>query len=157
MEEEFLGILDRHQAILHKVCRLYRDTEADREDLFQEILYHLWKAYPSFQGRAKITTWIYRIALNTALATFRRNEPMLLFSAELPQRKINAKAEVDEQLELMLEAMKKLKEVDRAILSLYLDDMTYEQIAQIIGITSSNVGARLHRIKTKLKAFLSEA
>lgn len=155
MEEEFLKILDRHQAILHKICRLYRDTEADREDLFQEILYHLWKAYPSFQGKSKISTWIYRIALNTALATFRRNQPTLLFSAELPPRKMNATAEVDEQLEQMLKAMKKLKEVDRAILSLYLDDMTYEQIAQIIGITSSNVGARLHRIKSKLKSLLS--
>ncbi|NRB47456.1 MAG: sigma-70 family RNA polymerase sigma factor [Saprospiraceae bacterium] len=157
MEEEFLKILDRHQAILHKTCRLYRDTEADREDLFQEILYHLWKAYPSFQGKSKISTWIYRIALNTALATFRRNEPMLLFSAELPQRKMTVNEEGDEQLAQMLKAMKKLKEVDRAILSLYLDDMTYEQIAQIIGITSSNVGARLHRIKTKLKALLSKA
>ncbi|MBX2871758.1 MAG: sigma-70 family RNA polymerase sigma factor [Saprospiraceae bacterium] len=155
MEEEFLKILDRHQAILHKVCRLYRDTDADREDLFQEILYHLWKAFPSFQRRAKISTWIYRIALNTALATFRKNRPPLFFPAELPQTRMGNQEESSEQMGRLLKAMKKLKEVDRAILSLYLDDMTYEQIAQIIGITPSNVGARIHRIKNKLKSLLS--
>lgn len=156
MQEEFMKILDQHQAIVHKVCRLYRDTETDREDLFQEILYHLWKAYPSFQGRAKISTWIYRIALNTALATFRKKRPQLFFPAELPQVRRDYQQEPPEHMVRLLAAMKKLKEVDRAILSLYLDDMTYEQIAQIIGITPSNVGARIHRIKNKLKSLLSE-
>lgn len=156
MEEAFMKILDQHQAILHKLCRLYRDTEADREDLFQEMVYHLWKAYPSFQAQAKISTWIYRIALNTALATFRKRRPALFFPAELPQKEAGIPEEPNEQLARLLHAIKQLKEVDRAIVSLYLDDQSYEQIAQIVGISVTNVGARLHRIKHKLKNLLSE-
>lgn len=151
-----MKILDQHQAILHKLCGLYRDTEADREDLFQEMVYHLWKAYPSFQGQAKISTWIYRIALNTALASFRKKRPSLLFPAELPQREVNLPEERDEQVGKLWNAIKKLKEIDRAIVSLYLDDLSYEQIAQIVGLSATNVGARLHRIKQKLKTLLSE-
>lgn len=156
MEEAFMEILDQHQAILHKLCRLYRDTDADREDLFQEMVYHLWKAYPGFQGQAKISTWIYRIALNTALASFRKKRPALFFPAELPQREAHQEEEPKKQLGRLLQAIKKLKEIDRAIVSLYLDDLSYEQIAQIVGISATNVGARLHRIKHKLKNLLSE-
>jgi len=85
MEERFLQLLDEHQGILHKVCRLYRDRSVDREDLFQEIVYHLWKAFPAFQARSKVSTWIYRIALNTALAGFRKTSLPVTLSADLPQ------------------------------------------------------------------------
>lgn len=156
MEEAFLKILNQHQAMLHKLCRLYRDTETDREDLFQEMIYHLWKAYPSFQGQSKVSTWMYRIALNTALASFRKKRPTLFFPAELPQKEANVQEESNEQVRRLLQAIKRLQEVDRAIVSLYLDDLSYEQIAQIVGITATNVGARLHRIKQKLKTLLSE-
>lgn len=154
MEERFLQLLDEHQGILHKVCRLYRDTEVDREDLFQEIVYHLWKAFPAFEGRSKVSTWIYRIALNTALVRFRKPRPKISFQAELPQWPIESSAVKEVESERLLWAIRQLKEVDRALLSLYLDDLTYEQMGQIIGITPSNVGARLNRIKNKLKSHL---
>lgn len=156
MEERFLQLLDEHQGILHKVCRLYRDREVDREDLFQEIVYHLWKAFPSFQARSKVSTWIYRIALNTALASFRKNRPTVTLSADLPHLISPVSKETGSQSEKLYTAIRGLKEVDRAILSLYLEEMTYEQIGEIIGITPSNVGARLHRIKNKLKTRLKE-
>ena len=156
MEERFLQLLDEHQGILHKVCRLYRDRVVDREDLFQEIVYHLWKAFPSFQARSKVSTWIYRIALNTALAGFRKPRPSLTLSADLPQHISPMSKGTGSQSEKLYAAIRGLKEVDRAILSLYLEEMTYEQIGQIIGITPSNVGARLHRIKNKLKTLLTE-
>ncbi|MGB3852405.1 MAG: sigma-70 family RNA polymerase sigma factor [Tunicatimonas sp.] len=72
MEQQFIHIISKHQAIIHRVCRVYRDTSEDREDLFQEIIYQLWKAFPAFQERSSITTWMYRIALSTAMAKYRK-------------------------------------------------------------------------------------
>jgi|GEM_PF-4854028 len=72
MEETFLELIEKHQRIVHKVCGIYRDTPEDREDLFQEVVFQLWKAYPDYEGKAGSTTWMYRIALNTAMAVYRR-------------------------------------------------------------------------------------
>ena len=74
MKEKFLAEIFSHQALVHRVCRMYRDQQEDREDLFQEIIYQLWKSYPQFKGQAKISTWMYRIALNTAMASFRKGK-----------------------------------------------------------------------------------
>jgi len=73
-EHPFLVLIQEHQGIIHKICRLYRDSKEDREDLFQEITYQLWKSFPSFKGEAKVSTWMYRIALNTAIASFRKKK-----------------------------------------------------------------------------------
>ncbi len=158
MQTAFLNLLDEHQAILHKVCRLYRDTAQDREDLFQEMVYHLWKAYPSFRGDSKVSSWMYRIALNTALATFRKREVRIQYQAvvttEIPT------AEQDDQQEKtneMWKAIKQLPAIDKAIVTLYLDELSYRQIGDIIGLSESNVGARLTRIKIKLRKKLKPA
>ena len=151
MEKEFLEILDHHQAILHKVCRLYRDTEADREDLFQEILYHLWKAYPSSQGRAKISTWIYRVSLNTILSRRREEEKRpdkdLLTLSQIGERGYF----YDDNDQFFNYLLSKLKDEDKAILILQLEGYGNNEIASIVGITMSNVSTRLHRIKSSLR------
>lgn len=152
MQAAFLSLLDKHQAILHKVCRLYRDTAQDREDLFQEIVYHLWKAYPSYRGDAKVSSWMYRIALNTALATFRKREPKIQYqvfeSTEILPEEDEGKQEKTNE---MWQAIKQLPAIDKAIVTLYLDELSYRQIGAIIGLSESNVGARLTRIKIKLR------
>ena len=74
MKEDFIKSINEYQNIIHKICRLYRNSHEDREDLFQEIVYQLWKSYPKFKGESKISTWIYRVAFNTSIVTFRKNK-----------------------------------------------------------------------------------
>ena len=153
MKKEFTPIILAHQSILHKICRVYRDTPEDREDLFQEMIYQLWKSYPTYQKKAKITTWIYRVALNTALTKYRKKqiatEPIVSSETET--------SEVQEhpQRERLYRAIARLNEADKAIVTLYLDDYRYEEIADILGMTTSHVGVKLHRIKEKLTHLLT--
>ena len=154
--ERFTEELFQHQSLIHKICRLYRDTKEDQEDLFQEITYQLWKAYPQFQGRSKISTWMYRIGLNTAIATFRKpkvvnTEPFNSYEG-LNFSDVDSAVERREQL---IWAIKKLNEADRAIITLYLDDLSYQSIAEIMGISENYVGVRLNRIKAKIKKLLN--
>jgi RNA polymerase sigma factor (sigma-70 family) len=153
MEEAFLLIIKEHQGIIHKICRLYRDTKEDREDLFQEIVYQLWKAFPAFQGRAKVSSWMYRIALNTALASFRKRAPDITYPVALPDQVADPPAtELQEQL---FAALKQLNDGEKAIIALYLEDLSYQEIAVIAGIDENYVGVKLTRIKTKLKKILT--
>jgi RNA polymerase sigma factor (sigma-70 family) len=153
MEAEFLQMIRQHQAIIHKVCRLYRDSPQDREDLFQEIVYQLWRAFPSFEGRAKLSSWMYRIALNTALASFRKHTPDIIYPVALPD-KLSEPHEGNLQQEQLLAALKQLNDPDKAIIALYLEDMSYQEIAAIVGIDENYVGVKLNRIKTKIKSIL---
>ena len=154
-ENVFLKILEEHQGIIYKVCRMYRDTKEDQEDLFQEIALQLWKAYPKFREESKISTWMYRIALNTAIAIFRKNKINLEFKDTIPksisQNHYDASSENEERL---FEAIRILNKADRAIIALYLEDYPYKDIAKIIGITENNVGVKISRIKEKLKTIL---
>ncbi len=156
MEEKFLKEIAEHQALIYKVCRLYRDTHEDREDLFQEIVYHLWKSYPTFQGKSKISSWIYRISLNVALASFRRKGIELSGTDSFPEN-IAVQDAVQEETreELLFKVIKKLDDAEKAIVALYLEDMSYAEIAEIIGISENNVGVRLNRIKRKIKTLLN--
>jgi RNA polymerase sigma-70 factor (ECF subfamily) len=153
VKEEFTSIISAQQSILHKICRVYRDTPEDREDLFQEMVYQLWKSYPTYQKKAKITTWIYRVALNTALTKYRKKqittEPIV--SSET---KVSEVPEHPER-ERLYRAIAMLNEADKAIITLYLDDYRYEEIADILGLTTSHVGVKLHRIKEKLTNLLT--
>ncbi|MEM9834652.1 MAG: sigma-70 family RNA polymerase sigma factor [Bacteroidota bacterium] len=148
MKQEFIHIVSAHQNIIHKVVRVYRDTSEDREDLFQEIVYQLWKSYPAYEGRAKITTWMYQIALNTAIAKYRKKR-INTHSAESLEVAVEKPSKHPER-ERLYRAIGTLNEADKAVITLYLDDYRYEEIADMLGITSSHVGVKLHRIKEKL-------
>ena len=155
-QTEFLALIDQHQGTLHKVCRLYRDTREDQEDLFQEIIYQLWRALPSFAGTAKFTTWMYRIALNTAMAAYRKNKPRLVLGDSLPERADEDwDAERQHREEKMFAALKQLNDPEKALIALYLDDLSYREIAELTGLTENNVGVKLNRIKTKVKKILN--
>jgi RNA polymerase sigma-70 factor (ECF subfamily) len=115
MKNEFLSIVQSHQAIIYKVCRLYRDQNEDQEDLFQEIVFQLWKSWPHFRGDSKVTTWMYRIALNTALACFRKRAIALSFMGAIPEHlHPTADQGPSENEQRMYDALKHLAPAERA-------------------------------------------
>ena len=131
---------------------MYRDTKEDQEDLFQEIVLQLWKAFPSFRQEAKVSSWMYRIALNTALAVFRKKKVPLAFHDQFEAGAIQPDMTQPSENEVRLfEAIRGLSEAERALIALYLEDYAYKEIAEIIGISTSNVGVRISRIKAKLR------
>ena len=155
MEKEFLKSINEYQNIIYRICKTYRDRKEDQDDLFQEIVFQLWKSFPSFKGESKISSWIYKIALNTAVIFFRK--PKLGFDviANFPER-IHPQSEEDfsENEEKLFWAIRKLNSSERALMSLYLEDLSYLEIAEIIGISENNVGVKLNRIKNKLKELI---
>lgn len=154
-EAQFLALIKEHQGIIHKICRLYRESKEDREDLFQEITFQLWRSLPGFKGDAKISTWIYRIALNTAIAIFRKNKPEIEYSPVLPDMPEEQQSEeVALRQERLFAVLKLLNDSEKAIITLYFEDLNYQQIAEIIGINENYVGVKLNRIKNKIQKLL---
>jgi RNA polymerase sigma-70 factor (ECF subfamily) len=149
-EAQFTALIDQHQGIIHKICRLYRDTREDREDLFQEIVYQLWKSLPSFKGDAGFSTWMYKIALSTAIVTFRKKAPRIVYTPELPDNP-DTTHETSLQTDRLFAALRQLNDEEKALITLYLEELSYREIADIMGITENNVGVKLNRIKSKIK------
>lgn len=155
MQKIFLKIVNENQGIIYKVCKMYRNSFEDQEDLFQEIVLQLWKAYPKFQNKSKVSTWMYRIALNTAIATFRKNKIDLEYKDEIPKEfDAIVNEHPSENEEKMFDAIRQLKKSDRALIALHLEDYSHKEIADIIGITENYVGVKISRIKEKLKRIL---
>jgi len=152
-EKEFIALLNQHQKIVYKVCNLYMDRHSDREDLFQEITLQAWKAYGNFRGDAKFSTWLYRVALNTAITFFRKEKKQpAVYSADiLPEVNEDAYDPIEEQIKAMYAAIGELSKIDKAIVMLYLEDYSYNEIGEMMGITANNVAVKMNRIKTKLK------
>jgi RNA polymerase sigma-70 factor (ECF subfamily) len=153
-QAQFLALTAEHQGIIHKICRLYRDTKEDREDLFQEIVFQLWKSAPTFDNRARFSTWMYRIALSTAIANFRKKKPDILYTPVLPNAQ-EEQQEPGEQRERMFGALARLNDADKALIMLYLEDLSYREIAAITGMTETNIGVKLNRIKNKIQQLLN--
>lgn len=154
-QEQFLREIQQHAGILHKICRLYAGTPADREDLFQEIIIQLWKSYSSFRGEAKFTTWMYRIALNTAITGLRKKNRTigLDFPGNIPAEPIDTpeQAHREDMLKQLYDAIATLSELERAIVMLYLDDRSYEEMEEVLGINQNNLRVKMNRIKNKLR------
>ncbi|MEO1451726.1 MAG: sigma-70 family RNA polymerase sigma factor [Bacteroidota bacterium] len=155
MKESFLDMISTHQGLIYRVVKLYRTHPADQEDLFQEIVLQLWKSYAQFRGEAKVSTWMYRIALNTALASFRKKRAPVEYPGDLPAGVADNGAPESEQQTRLLEAIRQLSPAERAIISLYFEGYAHREIGEIIGITENNVGVRMNRIKKKLKKRLT--
>ena len=157
MKDKFTDQVLIHQGLIHKICRMYRHSREDQEDLFQEIVYQLWKSYPQFQGKSKITTWMYRIGLNTAMAAFRKPTLKIDHCIVIMDQKRSEESQGDSWKEdLLFAAIRELDQGERAFIALYLEDLSYAEIAEVIGISQNNVGVRLNRIKTKLKTILNK-
>ena len=159
LEHSFVELLEKHQNIAHKVCRLYTNNQSAHNDLFQEITIQLWKAYPKFRGEAKFSTWMYRVGLNTAITLYRKSKRRIRTEEfDAIQFKISAEAYDDteeEQLKLMYKAVKQLNDIDKALIFLYLEDKNYKEISETMGISEVNSRVRMNRIKTKLKTILN--
>lgn len=159
IETQFAVLAEENQGIIHKVCSMYCSREADRKDLFQDILVQWWRAFPSFKGDAKFSTWGYRVAINTAISNFRKEKRRLDYQSlslevlQIPDLP-SGNSGMEEQKDLLYRAINQLSKVEKAIMMLYLEDYNYEEIATIIGITKTNVGVKINRIKGKLKNIL---
>lgn len=159
LEHKFVTELQDNQNIVHKVCTLYTNDRDSHNDLFQEITIQLWKAYPKFRGEAKFSTWMYRVALNTAITLYRKNKKRLDtvdYESVIFKIKANEYDDTEEvQLKLMYKAVKQLGDVDKALVFLYLEDKNYTEIADTLGITEVNARVKMNRIKTKLRTILN--
>ena len=158
LEKEFLQIIQKNQGIIHKVCNMYCDLEEDRNDLFQEIVAQLWKSFPSFRNDSKFSTWMYRVALNTAITTFKKDKRrpdqsrLTYENFQIAEDKYNA--ETEESIKQMHRAVAQLTGIEKSIVLLYLENKKYEEIAEITGITQNYVRVKMNRIKKKLKKLM---
>lgn len=138
---------------------MYCNDIADREDLFQDIVLQLWRAYPSFKGESAVTTWIYRIALNTAISRLRkagRTQPVSEFGPEAFNVAVTANDELTEQVQAMYQAIRQLSPVDKALTMLYLDSRSYREMAEVLGLSVSNIGYKINLVKQKLRIILEK-
>jgi RNA polymerase sigma factor (sigma-70 family) len=158
LEKEFLQIITENQGIIHKVCSIYCDLEEDRRDLFQEILVQLWKSYPSFRSESKFSTWMYRVALNTAITSFKKDKRqpdktgVSYENLQLAEELYDTGSE--DQIKMLNQAVSQLTGIEKSIILLFLEDKKYEEIAEITGITQNYVRVKMNRIKKKLKLLM---
>ena len=158
LEKEFLEQIEQHKGVIFKISKMYMDNFDDQKDLFQEITFQVWKAYPSFEGKSQFSTWLYRVALNTAII-FLKSEKRRSFikNEEVENFKIVADDYNDEQekkLAKMYKAIQQLNEIDKALIFYYLQDYSGKEIAENMGITEVNARVKLNRAKEKLKQLI---
>lgn len=154
-EPRFIQLIEEHKGLLFKICRVYQNDADDRDDLMQEMILQLWLGFDSFKGESKFSTWMYRVALNTAIVFFKKQKRRP-DSEQLPDTLDHLAAEVtdtlqDQQLTLFYKAIQQLTKVEKALIFLYMEDQAYEDIAFNLGISEVNVRVRLNRTKNKLK------
>ncbi|WP_236705038.1 RNA polymerase sigma factor [Hymenobacter sp. AT01-02] len=152
--------LAAHQLLLQRICRMYSANADDRQDLYQEIVLQLWRAYPSYEARAKFSTWLYRIALNVAISDLRqrtRKPAAERFGPTVPDVAPPPEPGPDaEDLAQLYHAIGRLSDVEKAFVLLYLEERTYEEMADILGITQNNVRVKMHRVQDKLRHLLTQ-
>ncbi len=151
-EKQFVEVIQDNEGILYKISRLYTDNKEDQKDLYQDIVYQLWKSFDSFKGNAKRSTWVYRIALNTGLLYLKnkktKGHKTSLEDVVLIQE--NYDPVLEERLKILYTHIRELGEVDKGIVFLFLEGKKYKEISDITGMSSSNIGTRMVRIKEKL-------
>ncbi len=156
----FQELIEQHKGILFKVARTYCQDEEDRQDLIQEIMIQLWQSFHKYNDKFKISTWIYRISINVAISFYRKNlirkANNIPLNEQVSQIQNVEKSEKEQQLNLLDQFINELKELDKALMLLYLEDKSHAEIADILGISAGNVGTKVGRIKDKLKQRFSQ-
>jgi RNA polymerase sigma-70 factor, ECF subfamily len=151
MENKFTELLYENQGIVHKICNLYFNNRLEKEDYKQELIIQLWKAFPSFRNQSKFSTWMYRVCLNAAIDIIRKEKIQPKFvkleSSEI-HNLFETRDESSSKHERLYRIINTLSDVDKAIISLYLDEFSYKEIAEIIGISEVNTGVKINRIKS---------
>lgn len=153
--QKFHQILEQHKGILLKVSRTYCRNVEDREDLIQEIMIQIWKSLHKYDGSSSITTWLYRISLNVAISYYRKSSRLISSdftnTIEIVQFENVSGDDKQEKLDQLERFISELNEFDKALILLYLEDKSYAEMAEIMGLSLTNVGTKLNRIKEKLK------
>jgi len=159
LEKSFLDQLDENQNLIHKICSLYTNNEEAHKELFQEITVQLWKAYPQFRGDSKFSTWAYRVALNTAMALYRKSAkaPTVTFDSKIHNTYTEEyNYEIEEHIKLLYKAVhEQLNDVEKALVFMYLEEKEYAEIAETLGISEVNARVKMNRVKGKLKKILN--
>jgi RNA polymerase sigma-70 factor (ECF subfamily) len=158
LEYSFVKQLEANQNIVHKICRLYTNDRDAHDDLFQEITIQLWRAFPKFRGDSKFSTWMYRVSLNTAITLYRKSKRQIS-TQDFETISFKIKSEeyddtTEQQLKLMYDAVKKLNDIDKALVFLYLEDKSYKEISLNLGISEVNARVKMNRAKDKLRKIL---
>ena len=152
-EEEFVRIIKEHEGVIFKITTMYTDNRDDQKDLYQDVVYQLWKSFDSFRAESKVSTWMYRIALNTALTRLKKRKRMgnvVSMDKVIMQQTENYNPEFEEKLKLLYAHIKQLNVLEKGLMLLLLDGKKYEEISEITGLSPTNVGTRISRIKLKL-------
>jgi RNA polymerase sigma-70 factor (ECF subfamily) len=156
-ERLFVPLFEQSGAGIRRLCYSYLSSASDVDDLFQEIMTNVWNSLPDFRGEAKLSTWVYRIAVNTALVHRRRRRPSEEL-ADMPDHRVSTQRDLErqEQLDALHRAIAQLADQDRLIVSLLLDGLNYKEIAEVTGITVNYVGVKISRIKQSLEQLMTE-
>ena len=152
-EEQFISVIKENEGLIYKVVKLYTSAKEDEQDLYQEIVYQLWKSFSSFRNESKISTWMYRIALNTSIANLNKAKKrgiQLPISETLLNRPDFTDGSKQEKVDALYAEIRKLDPIEKGIILLHLEGNNYDEIASVTGFTSTNVGTRLGRIKQKI-------
>jgi RNA polymerase sigma factor (sigma-70 family) len=159
-QQFFQEIIEEHKGILFKVARTYCPDEEDRQDLIQEMMIQIWQSVHKYNDQYKISTWLYRISLNVAISFYRKNSTRTKkftdLNEQMMETPVEDKSENERQLNLLEQFISELKEIDKALMILYLEDKSHIEIAEILGMSVSNVGTKVGRIKEKLKTRFSQ-
>jgi RNA polymerase sigma-70 factor (ECF subfamily) len=153
VKDEFIALINKHEGILQKICNIYFYRNPYKEDYYQEILIRLWKSYPGFRNQSAFSTWLYRVAINTAIDIIRKQSirPRLAeiskFEYNIPESESNSESD---QKDILYRAINQLSDIEKAIILLHLEAYSYKEIGEIIGISEGNVGVRISRIKNQL-------
>jgi RNA polymerase sigma-70 factor (ECF subfamily) len=156
-EQEFLELINKNRAIIYKIARIYADDQEDISDLKQEMVLQLWKSFPNFRAESSFTTWMYRVCLNTALVFFKKKKKQdAIFSTkEFLLTDQADHSEDNSKIELLYNSIKKLSELEKAIIILFLEDKTHKEIGDLLGISEGNARIKLFRAKEKLKEIVN--
>lgn len=153
-EEAFVNLIKEHEGVIFKITTIYTNHPSEQQDLYQEIVYQLWKGFDSFRNEAKFSTWMYRVAMNTAISQLKKQKKMP-DAVPMDQLVLRATEQYDpvfeERIKLLYSHIKALDVVDKGIVLLFLEGKKYQEIAAITGLSGSNIGTRLSRIRSKLK------
>lgn len=156
----FQEILQKHKGIIFKVANSYCENDENRKDLIQEIIFQLWRSIESYNDNFKISTWIYRIALNVSISFYRIEKRRSKVNHRIPEdilffeneEKATEDADAHHKIQLLFKFIREMKEIDRAIILLYLEEKSQQEISEIMGMTVTNISSRIHRIKNMLKS-----
>lgn len=152
--KQFEQLVKDNELLIRKVCSMYAYTQTNREDLFQEIVIQLWKAFPRFRGESKLSTWLYRVAINTSISGLRKKKDFIhsYEPAALPAGVADTSdTAAEEQLQQLYRAIGQLSEIEKAIVMLYLEERSYQEMEEVLGISQGNLRVKMNRIKNKLR------